>query len=217
MLTALKIGNCSTVKRMILRKKIIFIGDSITAGYGVERAQAFPAVIERTSDRWSCLNQGRSGWATTGYIHRLNYIVAEIPDEVDGCCLQLGANDLRLHGHTMTTVNQCVSNLAVILDAINYARPRASLILMSSPCMDVPAIGDWLHQEGFGAMTNEWLEVLRDEYCNLAQRMTIPFIDLFDVLLPGNTLDGAHPTIDGHRLLAKRIAGELEKIFVATY
>ncbi|MBN2010015.1 SGNH/GDSL hydrolase family protein [candidate division KSB1 bacterium] len=194
-------------------RTIVFLGDSITAGYGVLPQLAFPAQLESMLENVICINQGRTGWATTGYVRRLPDIVAGIPKNVDYCCIQLGANDLRLHGHSGTVVAQCVTNMMRILTTIQRDRPNTHLILMSSPKIDIVAMPRWLTQAGFGEQTNNYLARLHDEYKALAYRQKISFIELLYALPSGYTLDGAHPTIEGHRILAKYIKVELERIW----
>ena len=78
----------------VTRKKIIFLGDSLTEGYGVQRDQAFPALVQKKSDNegknWQIINAGISGSTTSSGPSRVQWVIKEKPDLI---VLLLGSND----------------------------------------------------------------------------------------------------------------------------
>src|SRR3990172_13004219 len=60
-------------------KIVLFLGDSLTAGYGLEPSQAYPALIQAKIDakRWNfkAINAGQSGDTTAGGLNRLNWLL----------------------------------------------------------------------------------------------------------------------------------------------
>jgi acyl-CoA thioesterase-1 len=75
--------------------KIVALGDSLTAGYGLPGEDAFPAQLERAlkekGHRVEIQNAGVSGDTASGGLSRLGWAV---PDGTDAVILELGANDM---------------------------------------------------------------------------------------------------------------------------
>jgi acyl-CoA thioesterase I len=75
--------------------RIVVLGDSLTAGYGIAESAAFPAVLERALRRRghdvAVVNAGVSGDTATGGLERLDW---SVPEGVDGVILELGGNDM---------------------------------------------------------------------------------------------------------------------------
>ena len=73
---------------------ILFLGDSITAGYGLDLEQAYPALIQEKIDakRWQfkVVNAGQSGDTSAGGLSRIDWLLR---NRVDVLVLELGAND----------------------------------------------------------------------------------------------------------------------------
>ena len=76
------------------RKTVLFVGDSITAGFGIDEDQAFPALIQTRLDslEWpvDASNAGLSGETSSGGLRRINWLLKR---HVDVLVLELGAND----------------------------------------------------------------------------------------------------------------------------
>jgi len=173
-------------------KTLVFFGDSITAGSGVDPDEAYPAVLQRklTAARqsWHVVNAGLSGETTSGGLRRLDWVLRQ---PVDLIVIELGGNDgLRGIPPTLTR-----SNLQAMIDRIRLVRPAARIVLAG---MQMP--------------TNLGPEYTRDFaqiYPQLAEQnhvMLIPF------LLEGvggvpelNQADGIHPTPEGHRKVAETV------------
>ena len=75
--------------------RLVALGDSLTAGYGLPQDAAFPVVLERAlrarGHNVEIANAGVSGDTSTGGLDRLDW---SVPDGTDGVILELGANDM---------------------------------------------------------------------------------------------------------------------------
>ncbi len=175
------------------RKTVIFFGDSLTAGYGLESPDdAFPGVIQRKIDAagrpWRVVNAGLSGETTAGGVRRLDWILRQ---PVDIFVLELGGND-GLRGIPVETSH---ANLQAIIDRVRTRFPNAAIILVG---MQVPTnLGpDYTRQ--FAAI-----------YPALAEKNHLALIPF---LLEGvggvpslNQADGIHPTAEGHQIVAETV------------
>ncbi|HTE00400.1 MAG TPA: arylesterase [Mucilaginibacter sp.] len=178
------------------KKTILFFGDSLTAGYGLDDpADAFPGVIQRKIDSaklpYTVVNSGVSGETTAGGLGRIDWILKQ---KVDVFILELGAND----GLRGIPVKETAKNLQAIVDKVKAKYPDAKLVLLG---MQVPPSmgGDYVN--GFKAV---FPKVAADNKMAL-----VPF------LLDGvggnpklNQADGIHPTAEG----AKIVAGNVWKV-----
>ena len=108
------------------RKTIIFFGDSITAGYGLSKEQAFPALIASSlkEEGLNCeiLNAGLSGETSAGGLSRIDWILRK---PVDVFVLELGAND-GLRGLPLESTK---SNLQKIIDKVKVQNPDVALVI----------------------------------------------------------------------------------------
>ena len=129
-LAAIGIGILSfsqTVLRGSEPEKIVFIGDSITAGYGLDRADAYPALIgEKIAARglpYEVVNAGVSGDTTSGGLRRIEWVLRGGEPAV--VFLALGGND-GLRGVPVETTRK---NLADMVDTIRRISPRSEIVL----------------------------------------------------------------------------------------
>lgn len=180
---------------------VLFIGTSLTAGYGVGEERAFPAVIQEKIDSaglpFHVVNAGVSGETSAGGLARLDWALRT---PVDVLVLELGAND----GLRGLPVDQMRANLDSILVRTRRAYPEAVLVLagMEAP----PNLGP------------DYTAEFRDAFRSLAEMRgaaLIPFL-LQDVAgIPElNQYDGIHPTAEGHRILADNVWSVLAPILV---
>jgi acyl-CoA thioesterase-1 len=107
---------------------IVFFGDSLTAGYGLDDpgAEAFPALIQRKIDDaglpWRVINAGLSGETSAGGLRRVDWVLRQ---PVDIFVLELGANDgLRGVDPAITR-----ANLEGIIDRVRARLPAARIVL----------------------------------------------------------------------------------------
>jgi acyl-CoA thioesterase-1 len=175
-------------------RTIVFFGDSLTAGYGLDNpeAESFPALIgakiATAGLPWRVVNAGVSGDTSAGGERRINWVLQQ---PVDILVLELGANDgLRGLAPALTR-----ANLTAIIGRVRARRPSAQVVLagMRMP----PSLGED-YTKAYAAV---FPEVAQDEHVLL-----IPF------LLDGvggrpelNQADGLHPTAAGDAIVAENV------------
>ena len=183
-------------------KNIVFFGNSLTAGYGLEPDQAFPALIQERIDSlglpYKAVNAGLSGETSAGGKSRIDWLLKQ---PIDVFVLELGAND-GLRGIDPTST---YDNLGTIIDKVREKNPEAEIILagMQMP----PSMGQ--------RFTQEFQEV----YTRLAEDKDVALIPFLLQGVAGeralNQGDGIHPTKEGQRILADNVWAVLEPVLVA--
>ena len=179
-------------------KIILFFGNSLTAGFGVEPAEAHPALIQNKIDsldlKYKVVNAGVSGETTSGGNSRVDWILKQ---PMDIFVLELGAND-GLRGIPLATTEQ---NLQSIIDKVRTAYPEVKIILEG---MQIPP--------NMGA---EYTTGFKDIYPRLAKENNIELIPFLLKDVAGDTKlnqqDGIHPTAEGHKILAETVWEVLKK------
>jgi acyl-CoA thioesterase I len=180
-------------------KTILFFGNSLTAGYGLEPSQAFPALIQERLDSlglsYKVINAGVSGETSAGGKSRIDWLLKK---PVDVFVLELGANDGLRGIDPASTYN----NLKTIIDKVQASNPDVQIVLAG---MQLPPSMGQKYTKEFGEV---FTRLAKDENVIL-----IPF------LLEGvggipelNQADGIHPTIEGQKLLAENVWKALEPI-----
>ena len=129
---------------------ILFLGDSITAGYGLDPDQAFPALIQEKIDakswNFKVVNAGQSGDTSAGGLNRLDWL---LKNRVDILILELGAND-GLRGLPAETTRK---NLQAIIDRTKGKYPEAKVIVAG---MKVPPNMGGDYGRKFEAVFADW-------------------------------------------------------------
>ncbi len=173
-------------------KTLVFFGDSLTAGAGVDPTEAYPAVIGRklaaASLPWRVVNAGLSGETTAGGLRRLAWVLRQ---PVDLIVLELGGNDgLRGLDPSLTR-----ANLQAMIDRIHALRPQARIILAG---MQVPPN---LGPDYTRAFARLYPELAEKNHTGL-----IPFLLAGVGGMPElNQADGIHPTPAGHHQVAETV------------
>jgi acyl-CoA thioesterase-1 len=173
-------------------KTILFFGNSLTAGYGLEPAEAFPALIQQKIDSlalpYKVVNAGNSGETSSGGKNRIDWLLRQ---KMDVFVLELGAND----GLRGIPVNETKQNLQVIIDKVKARYPEAKLVLLG---MEIPP-----------NMGGQYAAEFRLIFRQLATKNNMAFVPF---LLEGvggvralNQPDGIHPTAAGHKILARNV------------
>jgi acyl-CoA thioesterase-1 len=171
--------------------RILFLGDSLTAGLGVARDAAYPAVVEtllkqqgRTDVK--IINGGISGATTAGAASRLKWHLKADPHVL---VLALGAND----GLRGLSLENMARNLD---DTIALALENNLCVILAG--MEIPP--------NYGPdYTRRFSQIFRD----LAQKhgiVRIPFLlDNVGGVAAMNQADGVHPNAAGHRQIARTV------------
>lgn len=171
-------------------KRLVFLGDSLTEGYGVAREAAFPSIVEqkikKSGKDWTVVNAGVSGSTTASALGREKWLFKTKPDILVLC---LGAND----GLRGLKIADSKKNLA---DAIEYAQAQNVTVVLGGLYMP-PNYGE--------KYTREFHEMFKD----LARKYKLKLIPF---LLEGvggksqyNQADGIHPNEKGHELVGEHV------------
>jgi len=182
-------------------KTVLFFGDSLTAGYGLEDAatQSFPAVIQQKITAaglpWRVVNAGLSGETSAGGLRRIDWILRA---PVDVFVLELGAND-GLRGLPLDALR---TNLQSIIDRLRAKNPSVKIVIAG---MKMPVnLGDY---------ANTFADVF-PAIAKANQAAFIPFLLENVAARPElNQPDGIHPTAEGARLVADTAWKTLEPLF----
>jgi acyl-CoA thioesterase-1 len=173
-------------------KNIVFFGNSLTAGYGLDLSEAFPALIQSRIDSlklpYKVINAGLSGETSAGGRTRVDWILRQ---PMDIFVLELGGND----GLRGIPVSDTYKNLQAIIDKVRSSNPAARILLTGIQIP--PSMG--------GRYTGEFREI----FPQLAKKNKIGLVPF---LLEGvggvpqlNQADGIHPTARGHIIVADNV------------
>lgn len=173
-------------------RTILFLGNSLAAGFGLDPELAFPALIQQKIDslgwNFNVVNAGLSGETSSGGLRRIDWLLQR---DVDVLFLELGAND-GLRGIPLELTKQ---NLQAIIARVRAKNPAVKIVIAG---MMVPP--------NLGA---EYTRAFRAIFPDLAKRNQAALVPF---LLEGvggvpelNLPDGIHPTAAGHRIVAQNV------------
>ena len=170
--------------------QIVVLGDSLTAGYGLSREDAFPARLEgalrAAGHGWRVIDAGVSGDTSAGGLARLDWALADKPEIV---IVELGAND----GLRGLPSDRMEANLDAILARIGESGAGTLLAGMRAPA-------------NFGA---DYAAAFRVVYERLAAKHRVAFYPFFlegVAMEPAlNQPDGIHPNAAGVAEIVRRI------------
>lgn len=179
------------------KKTILFFGNSLTAGYGLDEEQSFPALIQQRIDSlglpYMVVNAGLSGETTSGGKNRIDWVLKQ---KVDIFVLELGANDV-LRGLDLKATE---ANLKAILDKVKSTYPDAKLVLAG---MEAPP-----------NMGNDYTRQFSAIFPRLAKQYNaalIPFLLEGVASIPSlNLADGKHPNVEGQKIVRDNVWEVLE-------
>jgi acyl-CoA thioesterase-1 len=184
---------------------IVALGDSLTAGYGLARKQAYPALLAEkmraAGYEFEVVNAGSSGDTTTGGLRRLPAIL-RAHKKIDIFILELGIND----AFRGVSIDQIRANLQAIIDQVRARHPGVAIVIAGMQLPDYSS-DDYVGAFGgiFGALAEKNRATL------------IPY------LLEGvggnpalNQWDRVHPNAAGQRLLAENVWRVLEPMLRQT-
>ena len=177
--------------------KVIFLGDSLTAGLGVSVDEAFPArvgeILAAEGHPIQVINAGVSGDISAGGSSRLAWLLSQKPAVV---VVELGAND-GMRGQPLAELEK---NL---LDVVRRSQAAGAKVLILG--MKIPP--------NYGKDYSNGFEAIYPRIAKETGAALVPF------LLEGvggeaelNQADGIHPTAEGHKLVAKNVAPYLARL-----
>ena len=177
--------------------RVVFLGDSITAGFGLDAEQAYPALVGQALAAEGLpariVNAGVSGDTTAGGLRRLDWLLRQKPDVV---VVGLGGND----GLRGLDLKSSEANLREIVSKSRAAGADVLLLGMLVP----PNYGP------------EYAGQFKDLYPRLARELGVPLVPF---LLEGvggdprlNLPDGIHPTPEGHQIVARNVLGAVRPL-----
>ncbi len=174
------------------KKTILFLGNSLSAGFGLDPAQAFPALIQVKIDSmgwdYEVINGGLSGETTAAGARRIDWLLRR---KIDILVIELGGND----GLRGIPPEETRKNLMTIIDKTRASNADAEIILSG---MEVPP-----------NMGNDYAVEFRKVFPKVADEKSVGLIPF---LLEGvggipelNLPDGIHPTAAGHEIVANNV------------
>jgi acyl-CoA thioesterase-1 len=173
---------------------IVALGDSLTAGYGLSRQQAYPALLSEkmraAGYEFEIVNAGSSGDTTTGGLRRLPAIL-RAHKKIDILILELGIND----AFRGVPIEQIRSNLQAIIDLARARHPNVAIVIAG---MQLPDYSSNDYVGAFGAI-----------FAALAEKNRATLIPYFLEGVGGdpalNQWDRVHPNAAGQRVLAENV------------
>ena len=175
--------------------KLVVLGDSLSAGYGLPANAAFPvrlqAALKDKGIAVETINAGVSGDTTSGGLGRLDW---SVPEGTQGVILELGANDA-LRGIDPKIPREALSEIIKRLQARNIAVLLAGMVAPPN----------------YGA---DYAQKFNSIYPELAKQFAVPLYPFFLEGVAGNAKlnqgDGMHPTIEGIDIVVKNILPSVE-------
>lgn len=177
--------------------RIVALGDSLTAGYGLSEREAFPvklqAALKAKGHDVEVINAGVSGDTSSGGLARLDW---SVPEKTDAVILELGAND------ALRAVDPAVTRKALD-EAITRLRARKIEVLLAG-MMAPPNFG------------GEYAARFNPIYPDLAKKHDVVFYPFFldgvATVTKLNLKDGIHPTAEGIDQIVSRILPKVEEL-----
>ncbi|MGH7518588.1 MAG: arylesterase [Gemmatimonadales bacterium] len=180
------------------RPTIVFVGTSLTAGYGLDPDEAFPALIQGKIDSaglsYRVANAGVSGETSAGAVRRIDWLLRQDPAVL---VIETGANDA-LRGLSTDSLE---ANVQTIIDSARALSPPPKIVLVGMRA--------WPNY-GF-AYARRFTRLYQD----LADKNDVPLVPFLLEDVAGedgmNQADGIHPTAAGQRRMAETVWRVLEK------
>jgi len=184
-------------------KVILFLGDSLSAGFGLDVEDAFPSLIQKKIEQeklpFKVINAGLSGETTAGGLRRIDWLLKQ---KVDVLVIELGGND----GLRGIAPSETKKNLQGIIDKAREKNPDIVIVLAG---MQAPP-----------NMGKDYTEKFRAIFPALAKKNSIALIPFLLEGVAGNPRlnlpDGIHPTAEGHRIIAETVWNTLNPILSRT-
>jgi acyl-CoA thioesterase I len=177
------------------KPRIVFLGDSLTAGLGLQADRSYPALIQKKLKEkgvdYEVVNAGVSGDTSAGALRRLDW---SIEGDVRVLIVALGGND----GLRGLPTSDMKKNLKAVLDRAKERKITVILAGMEAPPNNGP----------------EYTKAFRDVYADLAKEYHVAFIPFLLQGVAGdaslNQSDGIHPNVRGAEIVADLVWKQLE-------
>lgn len=175
----------------VVRKNIVFFGNSLTAAYQLSPEQGFTALIQNKIDSlglpYTCVNAGLSGETTADGVARVDWILQQ---QVDVFVLELGGNDA-LRGLPLAATKK---NLQAIVDKVKAKYPDCKVVIAGM--MAPPNLGSYAKE--FAAI---FPAIAKKNKATL-----VPFLlEGVGGIASLNLPDGIHPNVEGHKIVAETV------------
>lgn len=177
--------------------KIVVLGDSLTAGYGLAPGESFPdqlkAALEARGHAVNIVDAGVSGDTASGGLARLEW---SVPPDADAVIVELGANDA-LRGIDPAVTRNALEEIVVRLKA------RGQTVLLAG-MQAPPNMGD------------RYADQFNPIYGQIAEKHQVDFYPFFLDGVAGNLglnqPDGIHPTAEGIAIIVRKILPHVESL-----
>lgn len=184
------------ISQLAFAKKIVFLGDSLTEGYGVAQEAAFPQLIQKKikTDKfdWTVVSAGSSGSTSASTLSRLKWVTKDRPEIV---FILMGSND----GLRGLKVEETEKNLG---EALAWANEQKIKVILGQ--LHVPPNYGKVYEKKF---TEIFPRLAKKYKVQLA-----PFLLNKVAGIPSlNQADGIHPNEKGHMIVADTIYTFLKK------
>jgi acyl-CoA thioesterase I len=179
------------------RPRIVALGDSLTAGYGLVETQSYPSLLQERVDAdgyaFEVVNAGVSGDTSAGGLRRLDWA---LEGDVKVVIVALGAND----GLRGLSVDEMKQNLTTIIEK---ARARHAVVILAG--MEAPP--------NYG---REYADAYRGAFRDVAAKQRVLFVPFLLDKVAGvsalNQADGIHPNAEGARIVADTVWSVLQPL-----
>jgi acyl-CoA thioesterase-1 len=184
------LGETAPLSQSRSKGTIVAVGDSLTAGLGVNEEEAYPAQLEKklraAGYDWKVVNAGISGETSSGTLSRINWVMKLRPDIV---ILETGAND-GLRGIDPAVTRKNIDETIRILKQQNVTVVLAGMQMVRN-------------------LGQEFTKGFADIYPALARKHGLILVPFFLQGVAGdpslNRPDGIHPTAEGYRIIMERV------------
>lgn len=203
MRSALAILSLLVAFRVQDEKIVLFLGDSLSAGFGLDVAESFPSLIQDKIRQerlpFKVVNAGVSGETTAGGLRRMDWLLKR---RIDALVIELGGND----GLRGIAPEETEKNLQGIIDKMRAHNPDAIIVLAG---MQAPP-----------NMGKDYADKFRAIFPAISKRNAIPLIPFLLEGVAGNPRlnlpDGIHPTAEGHKIVAETVWKTLKPVLTQT-
>ena len=173
------------------RKTIVAVGDSLTAGLGVDESEAYPAQLQRklAGDGYdfNVVNAGISGETSSGTLTRIEWVISNLKPDI--IILETGAND-GLRGIDPNILKKNLDRIVSVIKANNIEVLLCGMKILPN-------------------MGPEYSKAFARVYPEIAQKYEIPLVPFFLEGVGGdprfNQQDRLHPTAKGYRRIVDHI------------